>query len=125
MKTLPVILLLAAFTSPAFAGEPPLLCTAKRASIENRIAEAQQKGRTQELDGLHKALAANQAKCSDDALIKQRDARIRKAQGKVDKRERKLAEATRDGSVRKMSAAKGDLDRARAELEAAQRPLGK
>lgn len=125
MKSLPLILLLAASVSTEAAAAAAAAeagpCAARRARIEAQIQDAQTHGRTRELSGLHRALEANQSRCSDAAILKERDAKVRKAEREVEKRQLGLADAARDGSVRRMSAAKARLDEARIDLAEAQR----
>jgi hypothetical protein len=121
MKSLPLILLLAASVSTAAAAAEAGPCAARRARIEAQIQDAQTQGRTRELSGLRRALEANQSRCSDAAILKEREAKVRKAEREVEKRQLGLADAARDGSVRRMSAAKARLDEARIDLAEAQR----
>lgn len=131
MKTFSLILVLAAATTPSFASEASPLCAAQRASIETQIREAQAAGRTRELSGLNRALAANNSRCSDaaltkerDARIKERDARIKKALKKVEAREKSLAEAAREGNLRGMQDRRNKLEEANRELAEAEWPIG-
>ena len=64
----------AAISTSAFAQEASPACAAKHAAIQSQIEEASARGRSHELAGRQRALAANQAHCSDAALAKAREA---------------------------------------------------
>lgn len=68
-------------------------CNAKRAAIENQIKEAQKYGNYNKVAGLKQALAEVNAHCTDSGLAL-------KAQAKVTKLEKKLAE--KQGDVREV-----------------------
>ncbi len=116
--------LFAAFTGPALA-DPSPACVAKRTYIENQIAEARANNRTEQVEGLQRALKANKANCTDESLAKERDEDIREAQQEVAERERDLAEAKRDGDADKITKRQEKLNEARAELEEAKKPIGR
>ena len=88
-----------------------------------RGSSAPQRGHSQELAGLQRALAANQAHCSDASLAKAREADIRAAQKKVAEREKSLAEAERKGNAKKIAKRKAKLAEARRDLAEAEKPL--
>jgi hypothetical protein len=117
-------LLLAAFTPLTFAAERSAACEAKRATIAAQISEAKSRGRSQEIAGLERALAANKARCTDSSLAKEREAHIRDAKKKVASREKSLAEAERKGDAEKIAARQAKLDEARSALTVAERPIG-
>ena len=123
-KTLVGVALLIASTSPAFATERSPACEAKQASIEIQIEEATSRGRSQEVAGLKRALAANKAHCTDASLSTERDARIQDAQRKVVAREKSLAEAERKGNPKKIASRRTKLEEARADLIEAEQPIG-
>ena len=108
-------------SSSAFAQEASPACAAKHAAIQSQIEEAS--GCSQELAGLQRALAANQAHCSDAALAKAREADICAAQKKVAEREKSLAEAERKGNAKKIAQRKAKLAEARRDLAEAEKPL--
>jgi hypothetical protein len=118
------IALLLASTSLALAAERSPACEAKRANIEKQIAEATSRGRSQEVAGLKRALAANKAECTDASLAKEREERIQEAQKEVAEREKDLAEAERKGDAKKIAKRKTKLDEARSELTEAEKPVG-
>lgn len=122
--TLLSAVVLLSFSSIAFAAEPSPACEAKRANIEAQIAEATAKGRTQQVEGLKRALAANQAHCTDASLAKERDEDIQEAQEKVAEREKSLAEAKLKGDVDKIAKKQAKLDEARRALTEALQPIG-
>jgi hypothetical protein len=124
MKTRFLLILMAVASTPTLASEAAPLCAAKRARIEMQIQEAQAAGRTRELSGLNRALAANKSRCSDAALTKERDARIKKALTKVEAREKSLAQAAREGNLRGMQDRRNKLDQANRELAEAERGIG-
>lgn len=111
-------------TSPVFAAERSVACEAKRANIEAQISHAMFNGRSQEIIGLKKALAANKAHCTDASLAKERDEKIREAQRKVTSREESLAEAERKGDIKKIAIKKAKLEQARRDLVEAEKPIG-
>lgn len=115
--------LLAACTLPAFAADASPACAAKRAAIEQQLAEARARGNTQQIKGLQRALKANIAHCTDASLAKEREAQIAKAQREVAKRERDLREAERKGDAQKIATRKAKLEEAQHELAEAQKPL--
>lgn len=88
-----------------------------------RGSSAPQRGHSQELAGLQRALAANQAHCSDAALAKAREADICAAQKKVAEREKSLAEAERKGNAKKIAKRKAKLAEVRRDLAEAEKPL--
>ncbi len=113
-----------ALSAPAaFAATPSPACEAKRAQIQAQLAEATERGRRQEVAGLKKALRANQANCSDAALEKEREGKIRQAQKKVNEREASLREAGQKGDAKKQASRQAKLDEARRELAEAEQPL--
>lgn len=122
--TLLSAVILLSLTSMVFAAERSPACEAKRANIEAQIAEAVAKGRTQQVEGLKRALAANQAHCTDASLAKERDEDIQKAQEKVAEREKSLAEAKLKGDADKIAKKQAKLDEARRALTEAQKPIG-
>lgn len=116
--------LLLVVATPTLAANRSPACEAKRASIEAQISQATSKGRTQEIAGLKKALAANKANCTDASLAKERNTRIQYAQAKVASREKSLDEAERKGDAKKIATRKAKLDEARKELTEAEKPIG-
>ncbi|WP_353235222.1 DUF1090 domain-containing protein [Diaphorobacter ruginosibacter] len=121
---LPGALFLLACASPAFAAERSAACEAKRSHIESQISHATAHGRSREVAGLKRALAANKAHYTDASLAKERDARIRDAQRKVAEREKGLAQAEHKGDAGKIAARKAKLEQARNDLIEAQKPIG-
>lgn len=113
----------AAVSSPALAAQGGPACAAKRADIEAQIGAAQARGNRQELAGLKRALKANQSRCSDAGLARERDARIREAQREVAQRETELAQEEKKGDAQKIAKRSAKLDEARAELAEASKPL--
>ncbi|WP_349744119.1 DUF1090 domain-containing protein [Roseateles cavernae] len=110
--------------APAFAADRSPACEAKRAAIETQITQAQARGRSQEVAGLNRALAANKARCTDASLAKERETRIRAAERKVAEREKSLREAEHKGDAKKIASRKTKLDEARHELTEAEKPVG-
>lgn len=113
-----------AAVSPVVAAELSPACAAKRTEIETQIAQAESHGRSREVAGLKKALAANKAHCSDASLTREREAKIRDARKKLAEREKSLAEAERKGDQKKIAARTAKLDEARRELAEAEKPVG-
>lgn len=114
--------LLALATLPAQAAGFGPACAAKKAEIQREIRAAEARGHDRQVAGLQRALKAN-ARCTDEALARERERDIRRARSEVAERERELAEAQRDGDRDKIERRSARLDEARAELERAQRPL--
>ncbi|CAN5476920.1 DUF1090 domain-containing protein [soil metagenome] len=112
-----------AAASSAHAAEPSPACAAKRLSIENEIAYANQHGQKQRLAGLATALRKNQTHCSDASLQADRKAAIAKAEREVKQRQADLAMARQKGDQAKVSSRQAKLDTARAELVEAQKPI--
>ncbi len=117
-------LLLGGLSAPALA-DPSPACVAKRTYIENQIAEAKANNRTEQVEGLQRALKANKANCTDESLAKEREEDIRDAQEEVAERERDLAEAKREGDADKIAKRQEKLNEARQELEEARKPIGR
>ncbi|THT99379.1 DUF1090 domain-containing protein [Lampropedia puyangensis] len=111
-----------AATSAALAQASPA-CEAKRAAIEAQITQANAQGRTQQVAGLEKALAANKAHCTDAQLAAERDKDIQQALQKVAEREQELSEAQAKGDAEKMAKRRAKLQEAREQLTEAQKPL--
>ncbi|CAN5132535.1 DUF1090 domain-containing protein [soil metagenome] len=109
--------------SASQAAPPSAACAAKRVSIENEIAYANQHGQRNRLAGLAKALRNNQTHCTDASLRADRAAGIAKAEREVKQREQDLASARGKGDKSKIAARQTKLDAARAELASAQKPL--
>jgi hypothetical protein len=108
----------------AVAAQPSAACAAKRAEIENQLAEANAHGRKHEAAGLQKALKANRARCSDASLARARDQDIKQARKKVAEREHSLAQARRKGDADKIADREAKLEEARQALARAERPPG-
>lgn len=117
-------MLMFAVVAPVVAAELSSACAAKRTGIETQIAQAESHGRSREVAGLKKALAANKAYCSDASLAREREARIRDARKKLAEREKSLAEAERKGDQKKIAARTAKLDEARRELAESEKPVG-
>lgn len=117
-------MLLTLSAAPGFAAERSPACEAKRAAIETQISEATTRGRSQEIAGLKKALAANKARCTDASLAKERDGKILTAQKKLAAREKSLAEAQSKGDAKKIADRQAKLDAARRDLAEAEKPVG-
>lgn len=114
---------LTALAAPALAASGGPACEAKRADIQAQIGAAQARGNRQELAGLNRALKANQSRCTDAGLARERDGRIREAQREVALRERELAQEEKKGDAKKIAKRSAKLDAARAELAEASKPL--
>lgn len=115
-----IAVLAAATTAHA---ETSAACALKRQDIETQIGHAKAAGRSQQVAGLEKALAANQAHCSDASLEQERQEAIEKAQRKVAEREQELAEAQAKGEARKIADKQAKLAQARQQLAQAQQPV--
>lgn len=114
---------LMAAANTAWAQEPSAACALKRQDIETQISHAKAAGRSQQVAGLEKALAANLAHCSDASLEQERQEAIAKAQREVTEREQDLAEAVQKGDPKKISSRNAKLEEARQELAEAQKPV--
>lgn len=111
--------------APAWAADAVAspACAAKRQAIEAQLAHATARGRTQQAAGLERALAANQAHCTDAQLQAERAKDIEEAQEKVAKRQEELAHARAKGDAKKVADKTAKLEEARAKLQEAQAPL--
>lgn len=107
--------------SPVLAAEPSPACLAKRAEIEQRLAQTQSQGR--ELKGLKRALQANRAHCTNASLEAERSQAIAEASKKVAERQRELDEAQHKGDQDKISKRRAKVEEARLKLSEAERPL--
>ena len=124
MRTLVLVAaVLALHAGQALAAAPSPACAAKRAGIEQEIAQAQARGNSREVAGLKKALRANRSYCTDASLAKDRDARIRQAQRKLNERENSLRAAENKGDAHKIADRKAKLEAARSALAEAEKPL--
>ena len=117
MKT---ALLIATFliihASPSFAAQPGPGCSAKQTRIESSITEATARGNKHEIAGLNKALRATKANCTEESLLKEKEASIQKARKKLSERERDLAQAEKSGDAKKIDKRRIKLEEARREL---------
>lgn len=116
------ILAVVAVTSSAWA-DPSTACGIKQQNIEAQLAQANAAGRSHQAAGLERALAANQAHCSDVVLEQERQEAIEKAQHKIAEREQELVEAQAKGDTKKIARKQNKLEEARQELLEAQQPL--
>lgn len=109
--------------SPVLAAEPSPACLAKRAEIEQRLAQAQSQGQGRELKGLKRASQANRAHCTNASLEAERSQAIAEASKKVAERQAELDEAQHKGDQDKISKRRAKVEEARLKLSEAERPL--
>ncbi|MGJ7524761.1 DUF1090 domain-containing protein [Variovorax sp. GB1P17] len=119
MKTayLSLIFVMATASASAFAQPAAGTCEAKRQEISNDIAAAREKGLTEKVRGLERALAQNQHHCSDAKLSAAHAKKVRAEEQKVAQRQRDLDTAQHDGNAKKIARRQAKLDEAKAELE--------
>lgn len=116
-------LLIVLASNTVWAQEPSAACMLKRQHIETQIGFAKAAGNSHQVAGLERALAANQAHCSDAQLEQEREEAIGKAELKVAERERELAEAMAKGEPDKIARRQTKLAQARQQLIEAQQPV--
>jgi len=120
MKMSLSFLLLMASLSPALALAQSGGCDAKRQSIENEIAYAQDHGNAARVQGLQKALAAVKAHCTDASLRSAAGQKVAKAQEKLQDRQHELQAAKDQGkSAQKIADRQRKVDDAHADLQQA------
>lgn len=117
---LPLVLALGAgFTTVASAD-----CSAKRASIENQIQQAQKYGNANQLAGLKRALSEVNAHCTDASVSKDAEKKVSKLESKLrdkqdDVREVQadLREAQAKGDAKKVAKYQSKLQEKQAEVK--------
>lgn len=98
-------------------------CEAKFCHIENELAIAQAQKNTWKETRLRTALSEAKATCTDASLQRDREARVKDKQDKVQEREQDLAEAQTKGKKDKIDKAQRKLTEAQNELKQAQAEL--
>ncbi|MET0280841.1 MAG: DUF1090 family protein [Steroidobacteraceae bacterium] len=119
--TLALLLYVAVSVCVSAEADPP--CTSQPAGLASERTQAQVHDRSREAAG-QPAPSTTQCRPPDAASAKRRDARIRKAERKVESLQRTMASAARDGNIRRMQDARDKLEHANRELAEAQRPTG-
>lgn len=115
---------LLAFTGfAAQAAEQRTGCAAKKQDIEQQIQQAKAYGNSGRIAGLEKALAEVMAHCTDENLLKQRQANVAEKQRKVQAREQELNATEAEGKAQKIEKKREKLQEARAELKQAEAEL--
>ena len=95
-------------------------CTSKRQLLLDKLTTAEQRGDTQALDGLRRALGNVDAYCDDVSLHRQRLASVEEARQAVQAHEQALREALGEGDEEKIAKRQAELAEARAELQQAE-----
>jgi cellobiose-specific phosphotransferase system component IIA len=128
MKRLATVVLLSSIATLSFAQKNPGAadpCLAKRQDILTQIDQAKAAGNDKQLAGLNKALKANDANCTPEALRRAREKDVSEARAKVAERDRELNEAKAEGKDKeKIAKREQKLNEAQAELQRAQKALG-
>lgn len=115
-KTLLVALLL---TMPVQANTPAddqETCADKEQRILERLQEAEAADNQGQVRGLNKALAEMRDNCTEEGLAAERQERIAESEAEVKERREDLAEAIRDGDQGKIEKREGKLAEALKEL---------
>lgn len=118
-----IVGLLVVAVATSAKAETSAACALKRQDIQEQMAHAKAAGRSQQVAGLEKALAANQAYCSDAGLEQERAEAIEKAQRKVTEREQELAQAQAKAEPEKIANKQAKLAQARQQLAQALQPV--
>jgi len=126
MKRLAITLLLSSIATWSLADtHGPDGCVEKRQDILKQIDHAKKQGNQRKVAGLNKALKANDANCTPQALRAEREKDVSRAREKVVERERELNEAKAEGKDSdKIAKREQKLAEAHAELHRAQKALG-
>lgn len=101
----PFGLLLALTTAPALATqtcETLTGCEQKACQIEQQLAIAEEKGNQHKVNGLQKALKANQKNCTDKGLRKKMLGDIAESKQEIAEDQKKLNKAKADGKPHKV-----------------------
>lgn len=111
-----------AANEPATTAAPPKGCAAKVTSIQKELSVAKSKGQTRRAKGLEDALRAAE-KCDDQALLAEREKKVRNATDKVGEREAELQKEVSDGKPKDIAKARKKLAEAQKELTDAKAEL--
>lgn len=95
-------------------------CAAKKADIEQQLAQAKNHNNAGQIKGLTKALAEVNANCTDASLMAERNAKITEKERKVAERQTELNQAQASGRADKIAKKQHKLAEAEQELKAAQ-----
>ncbi|HEI8868028.1 DUF1090 domain-containing protein [Serratia sp. AKBS12] len=112
-----------AYSSVASAADALTGCAAKRAEIEYQIGYAKAHNNVHQVAGLQAALDETVRNCTDDGLLRQRQAKVAEKQSKVAEREHELQNARETGSQKKIKQKEKKLASAKEELAEAQQAL--
>lgn len=100
MKSYHILLGASLFTLAAFA-QADTLCQQKEQSIQHEIDLARKHDNQRRVTGLERALTETHATCSDEALKKAHQEKIKQHQQKVVEREQELKQEKAEGDDRK------------------------
>jgi len=92
-------------------------CNAKREAIERDIDAAKARGQAQRVQGLERAMRANQRNCSEERLQAEHRKRVQAQERKVAERQRELEAAKHKGRADKIAQRESKLREEEAELE--------
>ncbi|MFG0887117.1 DUF1090 domain-containing protein [Vibrio sp. CJQ_6] len=122
-KSLCVGLLALLPLSHALADEALKGCAAKEHAILEQIESAKKYDNQRKLEGLEEALSQVRQHCTDEGLLRNRQAKVRKQEREVEERIQDLKDAQASGKqdkikkrMRKLEEAKAELEEAKAEL---------
>ncbi|WP_285260081.1 DUF1090 domain-containing protein [Halopseudomonas bauzanensis] len=115
-KTLLVALLLAMPVQANTPADDQETCADKEQRILERLQEAEAADNQGQVRGLNKALAEMRDNCTEEGLAAERQERIAESEAEVKERREDLAEAIRDGDQGKIEKREGKLAEALKEL---------
>lgn len=102
----------------------PKGCQAKEATLQWKLAEAKENGRTGQVEGLERALANVRTWCTDGSLKAKADLELWEKEQEVAEREQDLRDAKAGGKPDKIAKRERKLAEAKRELEAARANAG-
>lgn len=98
-------------------------CAAKKQEVSDQIEYARTHENKNRVAGLQKALRELEAHCTDEGLLKERQAKVAEKERKVAERQSDLAEAKAKGDTKKIERRQEKLEQAQKELDAAKKDL--
>ena len=100
-------------------------CAAKQHEIEQQLIHARAQGNNGPVKGLENALQSVKDHCTDEGLLKKRQAKVQQKEREVQVRTHELQEAQASGRQDKINKRQRKLAEAQAELAEAQAELAK
>ncbi|ECG8592242.1 DUF1090 domain-containing protein [Salmonella enterica subsp. salamae] len=111
-----IALAITLFTLSA-SGYANTLCQEKEQAIQKEISYAEKHNNQRRIEGLNKALTEVRANCTDDKLRAEHQKKIVKQKGEIAERQRDLAEAKTKGDADKIEKRERKLAEAQDELK--------